>query len=295
MVSQYHTSVIIAIFNRQALLLRTLKGYSRYAPHQGTELIIADYGSTDGVEGLLPLARSVFPRVRYVKIDRAKSAIPINPKYNNPALALNVGAAVAEGSLLIMTPPECYPLADNIHLMQRITQLGKRDVCCFGDALVAAQPYGAIEDGILVEKSPSHTKGAIGEKDWFPSSEVSLRKGLPGSRFIWRVSKTQNKRSVPFFVGFPKRYHIQINGIDEEYLRGFGAEDTDYIHRLKTAGAEYEWDDRCIVFHQWHPTVPVSGARGIKEEEKAKKRDGLKANLGHEPGSRRVIEKEVIL
>lgn len=274
--SRCHTSVIIAIFNRKALLQNTLEGYrrcTRHAPHKGTELIVVDYGSTDGVEEAVPAARSIFPQVRYIQVDRSKSFVPINPTYNNPALALNVGARVAEGELLIMTPPECYPLADNIHLMQENTERGKRDVCCFGSALAGNRSL--------------YEKAGIGKEGWFPTSEQALRARLTRTTITWMISKgEQNKRPVPFFVGFPKRYHVEINGLDEEFLRGHGSEDTDYMMRLNIAGAKFEWDDRCVVFHQWHPRVQGTPAR--------KKQRGLRANLDHEPGSRSVIEKEIV-
>lgn len=274
-----HTSFVMAVLNRRPFLENTLKGYCRYAPQEGAELVLADYGSTDGVEDLLGLAKKAFDRVRYLVLDRSKSTIPINPKHNNPAVALNTAIGAAEGGLLIMSPPECYPLADNVKMSQEILKGGQRKAAVFGKALGMPQT------------AANTMKGGV----WLPKNEGETYAKIPEKQFaIWSSKEMGVLRAIPFFMAFRKEDHQTINGFDEEYVRGYGGEDRDYTTRLRLSGVEHLWDDRCVVLHQWHPrTVP--GKHGTDPGRPNWKRDGVRANLKHCPGSKDLIAKEVVL
>jgi glycosyltransferase involved in cell wall biosynthesis len=273
-------SFVMAIHNRAKLLERTLEGYRFYAPHHGTELVVADYGSTDNVKEVLRRAQGVFEKIRYLALDRSKSHVPIHPKYNNPSVALNVAIRMAQGPLLIMSPPECYPLKDNIHAAQTITDTGTIQACVFGRAL------GMSRDDA----------GVLGRDGWFPRSEDELRERVNTRVSVFASERPEMAwgkygpvhRAVPFFMAFRKIDHETVNGFDEEHARGYGGEDSDYTKRLRFSGAEHVWDDRCAVIHQWHPPVEP-GPRGAPSTI-----DGFRTNGGHEPGPRAMVIDEVM-
>ena len=270
----------MAVLNRKELLATTLEGYARYPRYEDTELVITDYGSTDNLEGLLERASSIFGRVRYLVIDRSKSFIPINPAFNNPAVTLNVGVRAAVAPLIIMTPPECYPLTDTVRAAQEIMRLGNgglRDACLIGKAMGQYE-----EDAGMVQKGK-----------WLPRTETELREGIPSNRLTVYASENV-RRPVPFFIALRKQDHERLNGFDEEYVRGYAAEDTDYTTRLLKITAENLWDNRCTVLHQWHPRI-APGGKGTAPGRPNYKRDGVKANLSHEPGSPELIAKDVVL
>lgn len=275
-----HTSFVMAIFNRAELLNTTMHGYRRYAySHEGVELVVADYGSTDNVKLVLEEARGVFKRIRYLRLDRAKSAIPIHPEFNNPSVALNVGARVAEGGLLVFSPPECYPLADNLHAARSIMEGGRRKVSLLGRGL----------------KSGRAMSERMGCGKWLPTSESDLS-DRRGDKEV-RVSSSM-KAFVSYFLAVRKQDHERLNGFDEEYARGLGAEDNDYMCRLRNAGAPHIWSDRCVVVHQWHKPANWSHPEcrfGTEPGAPNWRRDGVRANLNHTQGSRAMILSEITI
>ncbi len=274
-----HTSFVMAVCNRSKYLRNTLKGYMRHAPYDGVELVVVDYGSTDNLGEVLKEARGVFERIRYLNLDRSRSTIPINTIFNNPAAPLNVAVRAAKSPFLIMSPPECYPLADNIRVAYRLMGGGKRKVSLLGKAL--GMPESASE---LMEGGR-----------WLPVGEDEVYKHIPRHTIsVWASQKDHVLRGVPFFMAFRKEDHDKVNGIDEEYSRGAGGEDTDYLRRLRAAGAPHVWDDRCVVFHQWHPRFPRA-PRGTDPGKTNWKRAGFRANLNHEPGSLTMIVDDYVL
>ena len=272
-----HTSFVMAVLNRSRLLKNTLEGYRRHSPYPGVELVISDYGSTDDLLGVLNDAKGIFERIRCLILDRSKSVIPINPKFNNPAVALNVAIRAARANFLIFSPPECYPLADNIRHVRIIMNNGARKAALLGKAM--GMPEEASE---LMEKD-----------GWMPENENQVFQMIQRRKLlVWSSKEKGVLRPIPFFMAFRKEDHQRINGFDEEYVRGYGGEDRDYVLRLKLAGAEPMWDDRCGVLHQWHPIIP-SGPHGTDPRRPNWRRDGFRANLTHEPGSLKLVAKEV--
>lgn len=284
------TSFVMAVLNRAQLLERTLQGYRPYAPYHGVELVVADYGSTDNVKKVLECANGIFERIRYLVLDRSKSNIPINPKYNNPSVALNVAIRRAQGPMLIMSPPECYPLNENIRAAQEITGTGTLKACVFGRAMAMTH---------------QSDEGVIGRDGWFPRSEYELHSRLNNRVAYYSSARPEFAwskygpvlRPVPFFMAFRKTDHETVNGFDEEYARGYSGEDSDYTSRLKLSGVEHVWNDRCTVLHQWHPTIELGGDAklpppGRTRATPSSTKEGFRVNMDHEPGSLGMIAAE---
>ena len=281
-----NTSFVMAILNRTRLLEITLHGYRHYGPYQGVELVVADYGSTDNVQAVLEGAKGVFGRIRYLILDRAKSTVPIHPEFNNPSVPLNVAIKVAKAPFLVMSPPECYPLADNLRAAYSIMNAGKRKACVLGKTLKPGREASQL----------------LGPGKWLPQQESELS-GTMTPKDIAPFISSQKHMLAPFFMAFRKEDHERLNGFDEEYARGFAAEDTDYLRRMKLAGVEHVWDDRLVVLHQWHerPAHPRDDMPkpppGTKEGKPNWNRslDGVGANLSHDQGSQDMIVKEIVI
>ncbi len=272
-----HTSFVMAVLNRSRLLKNTLEGYRRHSPYPGVELVVADYGSTDNLLGVLNNAKGIFGRIRCLILDISKSVIPINPKFNNPAVALNVAIRAAQASFIIMSPPECYPLADNIRKARAFMNNGVRKAVLVGKAM----------------GMPKAASGFMENDGWLPADEKQVYQRIEKQKMpVWSSKQEGVLRPIPFFLAFRKEDHNTINGFDEEYVRGYGGEDRDYVLRLKLAGAQLVWDDCCGVLHQWHPKIQ-SGAHGTDPGRPNWKRDGVKVNLAHEPGSLKLVTKEM--
>ncbi len=281
-----NTSFVMAILNRSRLLEITLHGYRHYGPYQGVELVVADYGSTDNVRTVLEGAKDVFERIRYLILDRTKSTVPISPKFNNPAVPLNVAIKAAVAPLLIMSPPECYPLADNLRIAHTAMDAGQRKACILGKTI----------------RPGEGTAQMLGPGKWLPRNEHDLPLKMSKKDATPFIS-SQKRMMAPFFMAFRKEDHERLNGFDEEYARGFAAEDTDYLLRMKRADVSHVWDDRLIVLHQWHerPAHPRDDLPkpppGTKEGEPNWNRslDGVRANLSHDQGSQDMIVKEITI
>lgn len=275
-----HTSFIMAAYNRAELLNITLHGYRRYAASQeGVELVVADYGSTDNLRGVLEDAAGVFGRIRLLTLDRRRSTVPINPTYNNPSVPWNVAVRSAVAPLIVMSPPECYPLNDNFAAAAKIMEGGRRQACLFGKALMMP-PYAAT---------------FVRPAQWLPRTEKEVRERIP-TRILVQASREDGiLGAAPFFMAFRKQDHAAIHGVDEEYSRGWGSEDVDYTTRLKKAGAEHLWDDRCGVLHLWHPRLQTDPPGTPPQRPPNRNRDGIKANMAHEWGSLDMVTKEVTI
>lgn len=213
-------------------------GYKKYAPHDKTELILVDDGSTDGLRETVPLAKEVFRRVRVVTIDNSKCPIPVNLSCRNPALGINVGVCRASGKLIILTPPEGYPLADNIHKMQEIMNLGESRAYCFGRTIFGSEELGKV----------------LSVDGWFPATEREIGGRLPSETLGYAISSAR-QLPYPYFAGLRKSDYEAINGIDLEFLRGDCCEDDDFSLRMKRVGSRWVWTDECTVLHQWHPSL----------------------------------------
>lgn len=181
-----HTSFIMAVYNRAPLLNLTLHGYRRHAKsHGGVELVVVDYGSTDNLREVLENAADVFPQIRYLVIDRRRSTIPIDEAYNNPAVPWNVAARAAVAPLLVLSPPECYPLNDNMAIVAEVMG-GGRHACLFGKALMMP-PYAAT---------------FISPEKWLPKTEKEIRERMP-TRILIQSSKADGVLgTAPFFMAW---------------------------------------------------------------------------------------------
>jgi hypothetical protein len=207
--------------------------------------------------------------------------VPINPEYNNPSVALNVAIRMARGGLLIMSPPECYPLNDNIRAARAITEKGTLKVCVFGRALAMC----VLDNGIL------------GRDRWYPRSEYEMRERINKRISVFCSERVESAwgtrgpvhRAVPYFMVFRKIDHEAVNGFDEDFVRGYSGEDSDYTKRLSMSGVGQVWDDRCSVIHQWHPTIgpgPIGKQTNYSQ--------GFRVNLDHEQGPSDMVRDEVV-
>jgi glycosyltransferase involved in cell wall biosynthesis len=275
-----HTSVLVTVYNRRELLRRTLEGYKLRGPHAGTELVLVDYWSTDEVDMLIPLGLEVFDSVKYIRIEKNKSLIPINSRTANPSLGFNVGAHNAAGDLLILTCPECYPLADNIRNMQEHMQYGRRNSYCFGKLLKATPVVNLAMDR------------------WYPMDVDALTDKVPAAIEQCYISEI-NRLSFLYFAAIKKSALESVNGFDEEFMKGFSFEDDDFAQRVHRNGTILEWTDRCVALHQWHPlskdiTEKSDFDLNSRHYEENRKRSVIKANGPFLYGSRAVISENKV-
>lgn len=88
-------SIVIATYNRCALLARTLDALAGQRwPRDGFEVVVADNGSTDGTDTMLAsrAARNSGPALRYLRVGQ--------PGKSN---AVNAALAIARGDILLFT------------------------------------------------------------------------------------------------------------------------------------------------------------------------------------------------
>lgn len=86
-------SVVVATYNRKALLRRCLTALSNQAL-PAYEIIVVDDASTDGTGQMV---QTEFPRVRYLRLDENRG----------PAAARNRGVAAATGDVVAFTDDDC--------------------------------------------------------------------------------------------------------------------------------------------------------------------------------------------
>jgi glucosyl-dolichyl phosphate glucuronosyltransferase len=103
-------SIVIATFNRAALLQETLEHLRRQAYEPGDEVIVVDNGSTDRTPEVIGRAADGFP-ARFV---RMRETTP------GKTPALNTGIAVAGGDILALTDDDVLVADDWVATIRRV-------------------------------------------------------------------------------------------------------------------------------------------------------------------------------
>jgi glycosyltransferase involved in cell wall biosynthesis len=198
-------SVIIPIYNRSELFTYGLASLAAQ-DFKEWELVLVDDRSTEDLSKVYEL----FPglQVKHIKIDPREH--PHYKGYHTPAYAINVGVRHAEGEVICITQPEM------IHSPKSLQQ-------GWGNAMQDVNVFAKV---VL-----SHPKFPMWlrenhQKPFNTLWQEAVKKGqvFQDNELYWYIA----------FV--KKKYHEDINGVNELYMEGVYGEDDEWKERLRSHG-----------------------------------------------------------
>ena len=238
-------SIVIPVYNRKEILGKTLAGLVHQTyPLDLLEVIIADDGSKDEPEKLIPIFEEYFP---------IKHVFQKDDGYRLSAVR-NIGIAAASHEHIIILDCDMLPVPTLVeaymkwlHISQKVIVIGYRRFVC--------------TDELSLENLIQDINRALMLPD-VNSENVVITKGI-GPTIDWReqiYSETNMlKDDMNAFrsycggnVAFPKKMINEIGGFDEDFNH-WGGEDTEFGFRAEKQGYWFIPEKDALALHQEPP------------------------------------------
>lgn len=225
--------VISACDNRAHLFKRALDTWaSQTMPKDEFELLVVDDAQRENLRQLCQAEASAQGLgIRFLRIDKAKSVIPV--KSFIPVLTNNVGFRNARGEVVVVTGPETLQAAGNLEVAWTMRD---RPECAYGlvfRANISATEYIAKGWDRLKHLPMEHLLQIPGAKDHCVTAP-------PHPPAYW------------YFMAVARRHVERIGGVDERFLGGLCAEDDDFANRMRMAGIQPVFEHGIVGIHQDH-------------------------------------------
>ena len=208
-------SIVVDVRNRKELLLRGLETLlQQAAPADAYEVIIVDYGGSDGLERALPDD----PRVRYIYSN--SRGIYSHGRARNIGIRAAKGDAIACVDADLLFPP---------HLVEALLALHGSDdfLAAYADVYrLGPEAQQAVETG---ERSAADDFGWLRDHAQNHFRQAPCGGLQSASRWAWE----------------------SIHGYDEDYV-GYGMEDVDMTDRFGQIGLRPVFHPEVYVIHQHH-------------------------------------------
>jgi glycosyltransferase involved in cell wall biosynthesis len=238
-------SIVVPVYNRKDILAKTLSGIiNQTYPSELIETIVADDGSSDGVEELIP-EYSNFMDIKYVKQE---------DKGYRLSKVRNLGIKAAKHDYIIILDCDMLPIPELVesymqylHITTKAVLIGYRRFVCTDN--VSA---GEIRRDINV---------ALNLPDIVTNNPIITKKGSKGPTKDWReeiYNKTNLLKDLdyPFRafcggnVAFSKSLLVTTKYFDEDF-NNWGGEDIEMGYRIYNNGFYF---------------IPVKGATALHQE-----------------------------
>lgn len=213
-------SVIIPTFNREDVLLRTIRAYlDQEGDFGGLEIIVVDDGSTDATPQLLENIRRTSPE--QLKVIRQGN--------KGPAAARNQGLRHAQGALILFAGDDVIPCRNLLELH------------------------------LSTHRSfPFPTIAVLGKITWSPEQNISpLMQWLEAGGWQFHYGGIQDPHNVPPDMFYSSNISLHKELLDKEVFdEAFSAacwEDIDLGLRLQKHGLRIIYNEHAIGYHL-HPT-----------------------------------------
>ena len=249
-------SVIVPVYNRKDILAKTLAGIiNQTYPSDLVETIVADDGSSDGVEDLIP-EYSKFMDIKHVKQE--------DKGYRLSAVR-NLGIKAAKYNHIIIldcdmlpTPRLIESYMQYLHVTSEAVLIGYRRFVC--------------TDDLSPEKIREDIKLAVDLPDIITNNPIITKKGHKGPTKDWREEIYDNTNLLkdmdyPFRafcggnVAFPKSLLVRTGYFDEDFQH-WGGEDIEMGYRVYNNGFYFIRVKGATALHQ----EPEGGESSVDRE-----------------------------
>jgi len=241
------TAVVVPVYNAVRALELVLMGYRRQSRND-FELFVADDGSGPEVRALIDVyaKNTPFP-VRY--------AYQPDEGYRKTRI-LNQAVRECEASYLIFADADCIPHSGFVaaHCERRM----ERTVLCGRRVnLGRRRSDGLTSQDVLEGKLEGSAAGRIFEA-LFGHNGHWDEGFLVKNRALHRWFNRKPPTLLGSNFSLEKSLLEEVNGFNEDFF-GYSGEDTELEHRLRLAGARFDWVRHlAIQYHLYHTSRPVS-------------------------------------
>lgn len=255
--NRYELSIVIPTYQRRDVVVRTLTALAAATATEPCEVIVVVDGSTDGTA---EAARNVPMPFPLTVIEQPNSGA---------AAARNRGAAAARGEFLLFLDDDMAPDPQLLVEHSKALHAG-------ADAVVGSVPLHPETPPTLL--TPGVQRWAKQRHDRLSRTggQLTLADLLTGQLSVRRTA------------------FLDIGGFDTSFTAGgtFGAEDTDFLHRLLASGVEVRFAHEAVS-HQWYVVTPEQNLRQWRQAGRAdvaltRKHPELSAELAEGHGSKTV-------
>lgn len=205
--------IVVAYYNRQLLLTKTLDSFRRYDP-KDFFVVIVDNASDEDIK-LSPLPFEVL-----VVKQTDKSWTQCVTTFNIGFLfALKKGA-----DIIIMQGAECFHSGDILNYAKTVTDETYISFGCYATA-----KDEDMEAVVRIDRPCTPD----GQRSWYNHPEI-------------------RPVAFNFCSAITAKNLIKLNGFDERFKDGMGYEDDYFLHQIAMLGLKIEITSDPIVFHQYH-------------------------------------------
>jgi glycosyltransferase involved in cell wall biosynthesis len=217
-------SIVSAYHNRKNLLINTLKSISK-SKHNDFEFIIVDDASSE--EHRLEDLLKEYSFLKLIRIE------PENKWYVNPCIPFNIGFKNATGDIIILQNPECFHTDDIISYV--VNNLKEDDYFSFGCFSLDENKTNIFCNNIDVD-----------------ISQLIVNKSVTGnSSDGWYNHSIYRNVGYHFTSAIYKKKLDELGGFDENYSKGIGYDDDEFLRRVKKI-CNFRMIDNPLVLHQYH-------------------------------------------
>ena len=214
-------SIIMAYYNRQALLDKTLESLDKSAV-KDYELIIVDDAST------VPL---VCDRAKIIRVEKK------DKWYTCSSVAYNMGFREATGDIVIIQNPECYHVGDILAYVEK--NIKPNTYLSFSCYSINREETISFHNGIMPTiidyVFTSHTRNG------------------------WYNHTKYRPVGYHFCSAIMRKDLDWVGGFDERYACGVAFDDDDLIRRIKCMGMDVKIINNPYVIHQHHSHFEFEG------------------------------------
>jgi glycosyltransferase involved in cell wall biosynthesis len=206
-------SIVMAFYNRQKLLDRTMKSIEK-SRVKNYEVIIVDDASDEPC---------VCPQAKVLRIE------PKDKWYHNPCIPYNRGFREATGDIVIIQNPECMHVGDILDYADKNAHTNL--YISFGCYAINPTETENLDNGILPEKINS-TFVIDGRHGWY-------------NHTIYRP------KAYHFCSAIMRQDLMALGGFDERYANGVAFDDDAFIRSIRRKMPVVIVDDPYVI-HQYH-------------------------------------------
>ena len=206
-------SIIFINYNKKRALDKSLKNtMGQVNFERGDEVIVADGGSTDGVEKMLE--KKYMPPVQFVRVEN-------RTEYNLNSVR-NLGLRSARNDLIAIFDADVIPQPLCIDMLRTYAKKG--------DFISGAVMY---EESLKDQKRMAKEHNGWARKEFFKGIAPidSILKGLEGDSYIV-------KGTIGSCICFHKQDAYNVGLFDEDYNGCWGYDETDFILKLHFNGVK---------------------------------------------------------
>jgi len=239
------TTLLIPTYNRNELLEFGLQSVRAHKFPGRLEILVLD-------EGAEKMAKETEAVAKKWNAEYVRTRAAGDTSWRIPGFALNIGAKLAKGEILVLSCPEIFHRGPC--LQELVEQVAR-------NPNAIAIPRGLLDDGEALK---------------------ALKDGRqPG------YSGTELRTQLPFLLALRRDAYIAIGGYDEDFV-GRCYDDDDFVDRLVAMGMEYVYTQSPII-HLYHSTdnrsTPEARTRALFNQQLWKARKGIVCrNVGREWG-----------